>query len=590
MRTAAAAGVAARWGIGWPAVLVAAGPSLAWLAARHQPIGVGMSLALVAAAAAVLAGAALYVERRVIKRPGVFISYRRAESGAQAARLNERLIAGLGRKRVFMDVDDIAPGADVGERIEAAIASCNVMLVLIGRHWLEMADSRGRRLDDPLDFVRREVEAGLRQHDTKVIPVLVEQAPMPKAEQLPEALRPLAHRNAFDITMQHRTRDERTLTTLVHRELGIPSAPVVVAVAGVIMAMLLVVTVAMAGGAGRTVTTSTQLRSDELTVRLPSSWTQRAAPAMSGFDSSARAAADGADGLVVTTFVRGPTDQSLLPQDFRDALAGDRSPTHERVLVAGGEAYRYDDLAPRDVSQRLTIYAMLTTGGVALVACSPSREAPPGLCRTAVDSLQLRSGRRLPIAPSDHYRVAVTQAFSRLGRRLRKDHAAFHRARLSAVRAVVADQFAHTYDSALAPLRRGVVNPLDRGLNANVTSTLREASSAFKRASTAYSAGDAEALVRIAATLRRLWTRLRSATTALEQATHTRLDRPKPPKLPTSETGRPSRSPIPAQSPRRPPSRVITPPAPPPPPPPPSGRPSAPSSSSPSAVPGGGEG
>jgi hypothetical protein len=544
-------------------------------------MGVGTSVALAAAAAAVLAGVALYVERRVIKRPGVFISYRRDESAAQAARLNERLIAGLGRRRVFMDVEGIAPGAGVGERIEAAIGSCSVMLVLIGRHWLEIADSRGaRRLDDPMDFVRRELETGLRQRGMKVIPVLVERAQMPEGEQLPEALGALADRNAFEIT-RHRTRDERTLTKLVHGELGIPSAPIVVTVASVIMAMLLVVTVAMAGGAGGTVTT-TELRSDELTLRLPSGWAQQAAPAISGFDSS-RAAADGADGSVVTTFVRGPTDETLLPRDFRDALAGDRSPTHESVLVAGGEAYRYADLAPRDVTQRLTVYAMLTTDGVALVACSPSREAPPGPCRTAADSLQLRSGRRLPIAPSDHYRAAVTQAFSRLGRSLRNDKAALPRAHTAALRAMVANRFAHTYDSALAPLRRGVVNPLDGGLNVNVTSRLRKVSSAFKRVSTAYSRGDAKALARVAATLRRLGTRLRSATTALERVTHSRLDLPKPPKLPTFQARGPDRSRLPAQSPHPSPQRVVPPPVPPPP------RPSV-RPRSPSAIPGGAEG
>jgi hypothetical protein len=573
--------------MGWPPALVAAGPSLAWLAASHQPIGVGVSAALVAVAAAALAGAALYVERRVIKRPGVFISYRRDECAGQAALLNERLIAGLGRKRVFMDIEGIAPGTDVGARIEAAIGSCDVMLVLIGRRWLEMADARGkRRLDDPMDFVRREVEAGLRQRGMKVIPVLVERAQMPEAEQLPEALRPLADRNAFEIT-RHRTRDEKILTKLVHRELGIPSAPVVVALASLVMAMLLGVTVAVAGGAGTTVTT-TELRSDELTLRLPSSWTQRTAPAISGFDSS-RAAADGADGFVVTAFVPGSTDRTLLPQDFRDALDGDRSPPHKRVLVAGGEAYRYADLAPRDISQRLTVYAMLTTHGVALVACSPSREAPPGPCRTAVDSLQLRSGRRLPVSPSDHYRVAVTRTFSTLGRRLRKDHAAFRRAHTTAARAAVANQLARAYDSTSAPLRRGVVNPLDKGLNAEVTSRLGQASLAFKRASTAYGGGDAEALTRAAATLRRRWTRLRRAVTALEQTTRSRLDLPKPPTLPAMETRRThDRSPLPAQRSHTMPSRAIPPPAPAPAPAPSVRRPAP--SPSPSATPGGGEG
>lgn len=233
---------------------------------------------------------------------------------------------------------------------------------------------------------------------------------------------------------------------------------------------------------------------------------------------------------------------------------------------------------------------MLTTRGVALVACGPSRKAPSGPCRTAVDSLQLRSGQRLPIAPSDHYRVAVARTFSTLGRRLRKYNTALRRARTGSVRAIATNQFVHTFDSALAGLRRGVVNPLDGGLNANVTSRITRTSSGFERASKAYSEGNAEALARAAATLPRLWTRLRSVTTALEQVTRSRLDLPEPPKLPTRDPGRPDRSPIPAQTPQPPPSLVIPPPAPPPSPSPNVWPPAPPRSPTPSPIPGGGEG
>ena len=56
-----------------------------------------------------------------------------------------------------------------------------------------------RRLDNPDDFVRIEIEAALQQ-DKRVIPVLVGEAQMPRGDQLPDTLRPFARRNAVRLT------------------------------------------------------------------------------------------------------------------------------------------------------------------------------------------------------------------------------------------------------------------------------------------------------------------------------------------------------------------------------------------------------
>jgi hypothetical protein len=130
----------------------------------------------------------------------IFISYRRGDSSAHAGRLADRLGATFGENRVFMDVDTIEPGADFVEYIERAVGSCDVLIALIGDAWLDSRDEGGnRRLDDPDDFVRLEVAAGL-ERDIRVVPVLVEGATMPRADQLPEPLRRLARRNALEIS------------------------------------------------------------------------------------------------------------------------------------------------------------------------------------------------------------------------------------------------------------------------------------------------------------------------------------------------------------------------------------------------------
>jgi len=131
---------------------------------------------------------------------GVFISYRRGETSGQARALHDRLAQRFGADRVFMDVDSIDPGADFLQKIEEAIGSSGVALVLIGRDWLSRRPDE-HLLDDPTDFVRVETDTAL-QSGMPVIPILVERAPMPEPEELPESLRPLTRRNALELENQ----------------------------------------------------------------------------------------------------------------------------------------------------------------------------------------------------------------------------------------------------------------------------------------------------------------------------------------------------------------------------------------------------
>ncbi len=131
---------------------------------------------------------------------GIFISYRRDDSEGQAGRLFDDLSAHFGRNAVFMDVAGIKKGLDFRRIIDAHVASCGVLLVIIGKRWLSAADSKGkRRLDDVNDFVRLETAAALSR-DIPVVPVLVQDAVMPNAQDLPDALKELAFRNGTELT------------------------------------------------------------------------------------------------------------------------------------------------------------------------------------------------------------------------------------------------------------------------------------------------------------------------------------------------------------------------------------------------------
>ena len=133
--------------------------------------------------------------------PVFFISYRREDAIWPAQSLKDGLEKRFGTESVFMDLESIHPGQHWAARIRQALASCNVALVLIGRHWLAADDEKGgRRIDNPEDWVRREVAEALQAPDVTVVPILLEGAPMPKVDQLPQELAELPSRNAFSLS------------------------------------------------------------------------------------------------------------------------------------------------------------------------------------------------------------------------------------------------------------------------------------------------------------------------------------------------------------------------------------------------------
>lgn len=130
----------------------------------------------------------------------VFLNYRREETAGEARALFSDLRTALGPQAVFMDVDNIALGRDFRQVLHERLQSVDIMLTLIGRDWLNLRNAAGkRRLDDPNDFVRREISAAL-ERDIAVIPVLLQGAEMPVEGDLPEDIRALAFRNAFEIS------------------------------------------------------------------------------------------------------------------------------------------------------------------------------------------------------------------------------------------------------------------------------------------------------------------------------------------------------------------------------------------------------
>jgi hypothetical protein len=131
--------------------------------------------------------------------PKIFISYRRNDSSYPADSIYKALASVFGKEALVFDVDTIPLGVDFRVHLSGEVARCDVLLAVIGDNWLDARNEAGeRRLDDPNDFVRIEIEAALSRR-IPVIPVLVGRAKMPKEEQLPTTLAILVYRNATEV-------------------------------------------------------------------------------------------------------------------------------------------------------------------------------------------------------------------------------------------------------------------------------------------------------------------------------------------------------------------------------------------------------
>jgi tetratricopeptide (TPR) repeat protein len=153
----------------------------------------------------------------------VFVSYRRSDSSGHVIALCKDLTSRFGQSAIFKDVDTIPPGVDFVEAIEEGVDRSQALLAVIGPNWLAASSEGGaRRLDDPSDFVRLEIQAALARRELRVIPLLVGGATMPGANELPIELARLARRNAIEL---RDNRWEADVASLIRALEAIPPLP-----------------------------------------------------------------------------------------------------------------------------------------------------------------------------------------------------------------------------------------------------------------------------------------------------------------------------------------------------------------------------
>ena len=154
-------------------------------------------------------------------RKNIFISYRVNDTAGETGRLVDSLKQYFYEDQIFVDIDKIEPGVDFTEAIAKSLELCDVMLAIIGPGWQGVnTATNSSRINNPNDWVRLEISTALKRN-IRVVPVLVDGAEFPTAEQLPEDLQPLLRRQAYEISNKRWRYDTDELIRFLVKSVGI---------------------------------------------------------------------------------------------------------------------------------------------------------------------------------------------------------------------------------------------------------------------------------------------------------------------------------------------------------------------------------
>jgi hypothetical protein len=224
--------------------------------------------------------------------------------------------------------------------------------------------------------------------------------------------------------------------------------------------------------------------------------------------------------------VGGVADPSLLPPKLLAAQRRGRTKP-ETITLAGQPAYRYDQLGRQASRGTLRVYTVLTTDGVATIACGASVAAAVRDCDGIAGTLKLTSAKALPAGPSTEYTATLKTTFTTLDTRMKAAKARLVKATAVTAQANALRQLAAAYTTAVASLRGGRLNAVDAGLNPKLVSLLQSIASAYARLERAVRGNDAAARTHSQQALERLQAKVVAAGAVLARAGYT----DKPPKI-----------------------------------------------------------
>lgn len=129
--------------------------------------------------------------------PRIYISHRPEDSSRnEVAIIHKQLVRSYGTDNVLQSTGS---NSEITTNLERLVESCDVMLIVIGRYWLNMVDEDGiRLLDDGFDPIRVEIEAGL-QAQIPMRVILVDGVKSPNKNQLPQSIQHMLQQNTISI-------------------------------------------------------------------------------------------------------------------------------------------------------------------------------------------------------------------------------------------------------------------------------------------------------------------------------------------------------------------------------------------------------
>src|SRR5271166_4764389 len=123
----------------------------------------------------------------------IFLSYRRADTAPQTLALKLELERNLSAVQVFMDNGAIVGGDKFPDEINNALGAATLVIAMIGKKWFGVGKDGKRRIDNPEDWVFKEINFTLRNKPSAILPVLIDGAPNISLATLPKELKDLAN-------------------------------------------------------------------------------------------------------------------------------------------------------------------------------------------------------------------------------------------------------------------------------------------------------------------------------------------------------------------------------------------------------------
>lgn len=167
----------------------------------------------------------LFTSNAAIATKNIFISYRVSDTAGETGRLVDTLKQYFYEEQIFIDIEKIEPGVDFTVAISRSLEACDVLLAIIGPNWKGLNTTTNKpRIQNADDWVRIEISTALKRN-IRVVPVLVDGGILPSEDELPEDLKPLVRRQAYEISNKRWKYDTEQLIRFLIK-IGIPTKPI----------------------------------------------------------------------------------------------------------------------------------------------------------------------------------------------------------------------------------------------------------------------------------------------------------------------------------------------------------------------------